>query len=168
MKYSIIFLLIGLASWAAADSTLQGYSSPNAAVVAFLNPLRQGLAGVPDAIAALSGTDQVSPSPTPSSAVNLLIANSSTAAMKANPTNNPLSSNLNQIIRAEGNLMSYRLTDQQNRLGGKMVKMSYNLYFSKGPMKEITFTVMQPTMTGGYHVMDTQISIPAPNPSPSN
>jgi hypothetical protein len=46
-------------------------------------------------------------------------------------------------------------------LGGKMVKLTYTLGFSGGPNKSIVFTVLQPNMTGGYHIMDTEINNPS-------
>jgi hypothetical protein len=168
MKYSLILLVLFVVSSVSANSnSLQGYSSVNAAVAAFLNPLKSGVDGVPESIASLSGTDMVSVAASPSP-TNSMIANSATAMMKAAPVNGPLQSTFTQLMRTEGNLKSYILTGQQLRLGGKMVKLYYDLYFTQGPMKQIVFTVMQPTMTGGFFVRDTQISDPAPTASPTS
>jgi hypothetical protein len=157
MKSTMVFILSLIAcslAQAATTGALKGYSDPDSAVSAFLTPLESGISGVSQSVQSISVN---SANPDPSTSKNALIKNSRTANTQA-ATANPMQSTLTSIMRVNGKLVSFQKTDQQIRYGGKMVKIFYDLYFLSGPKMEMMFTVLQPSLTGGYQVMDAQIT----------
>jgi hypothetical protein len=134
----IILTLMSSSAYAVSDN---GFPSVDAAAKAFLTPLMQGTAGV-------------------SASMNALPGDTSKLSSKQQVVVNPLSSVLTETVTTNGKLMSYLKTSQQLLYGGKVVKQNYTLQFLNGPKKNLMLRIMQPTMTGGYHIMDAQITNP--------
>jgi hypothetical protein len=141
-----VFLTLTLSSSSALAVGDDGYASVGAAADAFLSPLTKGVAGVPGAISALPGQRDTK---------NPLIAEA-----KKTLVENPLQSTLVGTMRVNGKLMGYRKTSESVSMGGKVVKQFYELAFLNGPKKQLMLRIMQPTLSGGYHIMDAQITDP--------
>jgi hypothetical protein len=133
-----VFLTLTLSSSSALAVGDDGYASVGAAADAFLSPLTKGVAGVPGAISALPGQRDTK---------NPLIAEA-----KKTLVENPLQSTLVGTMRVNGKLMGYRKTRESVSMGGKA--------FLNGPKKQLMLRIMQPTLSGGYHIMDAQITDP--------
>jgi hypothetical protein len=147
MKLGIIFaaalFLLSSTATVFAGEMDKGFSSPQAAVDTFLSNLKNGRAGLSQAIDLLPGeTDRQ----------NKLIEE-----VKKSSEERPIESALSQAMGSD-KLLSFRKTGQEVKFGGKMVKMYYDLYFAKSPTKSVTFLIMQPTMSGGYYILDVVIS----------
>lgn len=145
MKLANIFAiaLFLLSSMSFAGEMDKGFSSPQAAVDMFLSNLKNGKAGLNQAIDLLPGeTDRQ----------NKLIEEA-----KKTSEERPIASALSQAL-GNDKLLSFKKTGQDVKFGGKMVKMYYDLYFAKSPTKSVTFLIMQPTMSGGYYILDVVIS----------
>ena len=105
------------------------------------------MAGVPGTISSLPGQKDTT---------NPLIKQA-----KATQVENPLQASLVDTMRTNGPLMDYTKTGESVSMGGKVVKQFYDLRFLNGPKKQLMLRIMQPTLSGGYHIMDAQISDPA-------
>ena len=121
----------------------EGFANPTSAVTALLKPLNKGLSGVSESVKALPGEKSTD---------NALIDK----AKETNPTR-PLEESLNSIMAKGGKLLYYRKSNEEVKLGGKMVKQFYDLYFQNGGKRTAMIVVFQPTLSGGYHIMDVQI-----------
>jgi hypothetical protein len=69
----------------------------------------------------------------------------------------PLEEKLSERFGDE-KLVSFRKIGQDVKLGGKMVRLYYDLFFQSSPKKEAVIVVMQPKMTGSYFIMDVDFS----------
>lgn len=141
--FPLLFIFIANFAYAVSDD---GFPSVDAAATAFLQPLMKGVSGVSTSIKSLPGEKDTK---------NALIKE----AKKTMPEN-PLQAMLVETMRTNGKLMDYSKTGQNVILGGKVVKMFYTLHFLNGPKKDLMLRIMQPTMSGGYHIVDAQISNP--------
>lgn len=152
-KLFLVFSILMAFNCAQAAET--NYPDADSAAQALFNPLRGGSSGISKSVSALPGETATG---------NTLIAQ----AKATNPVR-PLQSSLSTILAGGGRLVSYTKTGEQQSLGGKVVKQTYNLFFTFGPTKVANLTIMQPTMTGGYLIMDAQFSnAPTQNGNTSN
>ena len=149
----ILFVLAILMSFNSFASSDAGFSDANSAVDALLRPLMSGASGISDSISALPGEKATG---------NNLI----NQAKQTNPVR-PLESSLGSLLANGGRLQSYTKTQEKVSLGGKVIKQTYDLYFTVGPKKVGNFVIMQPTLTGGFHIMDAQFA-PAAGTSTNN
>jgi len=117
------------------------FSSAQAAAMAFLNPLKQGVNGISQSMKALP------------------ISGSSTSS------DDLVSQTLMQIMGNSGQLISY--TEQtglrQTTMGGRSVKEYYTISFTSGPSYTAYFLMMKTTLGGGYMIMDVEITQSAPS-----
>lgn len=146
-----LFVLISSLSGQAFAVGDDGFSSPNAAVKALLKPLTKGASGVKESITALPGEKDKN---------NALIQE----AKEVSPER-PLEAGLHSLLSKSGKLLYYRKRNEEVRLGGKMVKQYYDLYFQNGAKREAMIVILQPTLSGGYHIMDVQIDEQSAMPS---
>ena len=121
----------------------KGFDSPQAAADSFLSNLKNGKSGLKDAVDLLPGENERK---------NNLIEES-----KKTLGDRPIESQLSESLGSD-RLLSYRKTGQEVKFGGKLVKMYYDLYFEKSPNKQVTFLIMQPTMSGGFYIVDVVIA----------
>jgi hypothetical protein len=148
MKVSLTIAIALLAGQAFASGLDGGFTNADKAVSAFLQP-----AGPSAADKSLSVTpEQGKP------AVGASGASGASVPARNDAVENPMSKQLSALVATQGKLISIRKTDEETKLGGKMIKQTYSLFFQRGGKKEATFTVMQPTMTGGFMVMDLTIN----------
>jgi hypothetical protein len=131
-----------------AQAGSDGFHSVDEAASAFLRPLMRGVSGVSSSVQVLPGSSEKESN-------NPLIAQA-----KASMPENPLQGTLVDTMRMNGKLMSYSKTNQSVLLGGKLVKQFYTLQFLNGPKKELMLRIMQLTMSGGYQIVEAQISNP--------
>lgn len=64
-----------------------------------------------------------------------------------------LESTLKADIKESGKLEKAKELDNYSRLNGQMQKFVYELTFAGGKKREVTITVIRPTISGGYHIM---------------
>lgn len=119
-----------------------GHASPEVAANSFLGALKQSN-GIKDAVEQMNGEPKKE---------NELIKKA-----KETLTRSPLEEKLSEKFGSD-KLISYKKTGQDVKLGGKMVRMYYDLYFQSGPKKEAVIVIMQPRMTGNYYIMDVDFS----------
>jgi hypothetical protein len=139
--FVVLTILMSFNAFASSDA---GFSDANSAVDALLRPLMAGASGIAASVSALPGEKA-----TGNSLIN--------QAKQTNPVR-PLESSLDGLLANGGRLQSYMKTSEKVSLGGKVVKQTYDLYFTVGPKKIANFVIMQPTLTGGFHIMDAQFS----------
>ena len=138
------FLLLFLTSSMAFAISDEGFDNPADAITAFLQPLSQGEKGIATSMSALPGQKQTK---------NALIQNA-----KQNYGERPLSSTLRTMIQQNGKIIAYRQTAQPtSRIGGKVMTYFYELTFQfANAKKNCMIKVVQPTLSGGFHIMDVQ------------
>lgn len=120
-----------------------GFDSPQAAADSFLSNLKNGRSGVRAAVNMLPGEQNRQ---------NNLINEA-----KESLGERPIETELNSSLGGD-RLLSFLKTGQEVKFGGKLVKAFYDLYFEKSPVKKVTFLIMQPTMSGGYYIVDVIVS----------
>ena len=54
-------------------------------------------------------------------------------------------------------MTSYKKLGEEVRLGGNMYKVYYDLFFKRGPKKQVTFMVIRPAEQAGYRVIDVSV-----------
>ena len=73
-------------------------------------------------------------------------------------TENPMQSQLQTSLLANGKVTSYTLTSEKMSLGGKMVKRTYLVSFQSGLKTKVTLTLMQPALSSGYFIEDASFN----------
>jgi hypothetical protein len=120
----------------------EGYESPDEAATYFLGALKsQG--GVKNAVRGMNGEPKRE--------------NDKIKKAKEQFNISPLEEKLSERFGDE-KLVSFRKIGQDVKLGGKMVRLYYDLFFQSSPKKEAVIVVMQPKMTGNYFIMDVDFS----------
>ena len=142
LLFSVFFLFQGIN--AKADLGMdEGFSSPQAVVDAFLSNLRAGSGGVESAVDLFAGEK--------------IRKNDLILEAEKDLEKRPMEKKLKEKLEGDP-LVSYRKLGEEVKFGGKMVKMSYELFFKKSQPKNALFVVMQPTMSGSFYLMDVTIS----------
>lgn len=122
---------------------VEGYSSPQEAINAFISPLKKGSKGLKESMDAAQGLNGES----------MKFANESLKNGPKYGQTSDLESTLKADIKESGKLEKAKELDNYSRLNGQMQKFVYELTFAGGKKREVTITVIRPTISGGYHIM---------------
>lgn len=122
---------------------VEGYSSPQEAINAFIGPLKKGSKGLKESMDAAQGLNGES----------MKFANESLKNGPKYGQTSDLESTLKADIKESGKLEKAKEIDNYSRLNGQMQKFVYELTFAGGKKREVTITVIRPTISGGYHIM---------------
>ena len=120
----------------------EGYESPEEAATTFLSALKEQN-GVKTAVKNMNGEPKSE--------------NEKIKKVKESFPISPLEEKLSEKFGNE-KLVSFRKTGQDVKLGGKMVRLYFDLFFQSSPKKEAVIVIMQPKMTGNYYIMDVDFS----------
>lgn len=116
----------------AGESSLKGFATPQAAIEAFTNPLKQqGSKGVNEGLNALD------------------TLNGDPAASNQSEINNVLTKEL----KDNGKLVKVKLMDSDSRLNGNMQTLDYELEYLNGHKRQIQIKLLKPSQNSGFHVM---------------
>ena len=130
MKFLTIFItsiLLSAGSFA-KSGFVEGFSSPQAAINAFLTPLKKGKAGVSEAMKASQGLNGES------------------------SEDSQIAQTLTKDMKEQGKVVKYKEIDTYSRLGGNMQKFTYEVEYASGKKRELSFTILRPASNSGFYI----------------
>jgi hypothetical protein len=128
----ILFIILFIPVLTLAQSKLEGYSSPKAAIEAITKPLKQGSKGVVDSVRAMDSL------------------NGDAEA----PKYENIKSTLTKELKENGKLVKTTLVESDDaKLNGYVQVHTYQLEYANGRKREVQIKLIKPSEQAGFHIM---------------
>lgn len=127
MKFLLFIFIFSLSLSVKASDKLKGFSSPEEAAQAFINPLKQGSKGVSSSIQAVQGLN--------------------------GENYQGMGNQLTREIKENGKVVKMREVDSDSRLGGMHRKVIYEMEYANGKKRQVQMELVKPASNAGFHIM---------------
>lgn len=134
MKY-LAFIMF-LIPFSAVSAGLEGYKTPQAAIDAITGPLKKGSKGVSDSMKA---------------------ADSLNGDNQSSSKFQQIGSSLTKDLKDNGKVVKTRVIDSDERLGGKMQTITYEMEYLNGKKRQVQVRMIKPSENSGFHIMNMEL-----------
>lgn len=66
----------------------------------------------------------------------------------------PIAQTFAKDMKEQGKVVKFKEIDSYSRLGGNMQKFTYEVEYSSGKKREVSFTILRPAAESGYYIMN--------------